>query len=88
MIRGGGTGTARTAIAVPKLKQVVLSRTKTGVETAARPGTAGGYFVGMPHSICARAVVSGIIYIGVRFSIIRGRGQKFLRARAVNQSNN
>ena len=72
MIRGGGTGTARTSIAVPKLKQVVLNRTKTGVEIAVRPGTAGTYFVGAPHSICAHAVVSGIIYIGVRFLIIRG----------------
>ena len=32
--RGGGTGTASTAIAVPKFKQVGLSRTKTGVEIA------------------------------------------------------
>jgi hypothetical protein len=32
--RGGGTGTASTAIAVPKLKQVELSRTKTGAEIA------------------------------------------------------
>ena len=78
MIRGGGTGTARTVIAVPK--QVVLSRTKTGVEIAARPGTAGRYFVGAPHSICAHAVVSGIIYMGVQFLIIRGRDQNFLGA--------
>ena len=34
--RGGGTGTASTAIAVPKLKQVGLSCTKTGVEIAAK----------------------------------------------------
>ena len=34
--RGGGTGTASTAIAVPKLKQVGLSRTKTGMEIAAK----------------------------------------------------
>ena len=35
-VRGGRTGTASTAIAVPKLKQVGLSRTKTGVEIAAK----------------------------------------------------
>ena len=34
--RGGGTGTASTAIAVPKLKQVGLSRTKMRVEIAAK----------------------------------------------------
>ena len=31
------TGTASMAIAVSKLKQVGLSRTKTGVEIAAKP---------------------------------------------------
>ena len=34
LCRGSGTGTASTAIAVPKLKQVGLSRTKTGAEIA------------------------------------------------------
>ena len=32
----GGTSTATTATAVPKLKQVGLSRTKTGAEIAAK----------------------------------------------------
>ena len=36
IIRGGGTGTHSTAIAVPKLKQVGLSRTKTGAEIAVK----------------------------------------------------
>ena len=102
--RGGGTGTASTAIAVPKLKQVGLSRTKTGVEIYSSEVNTitercinyqwlwssidrsparqvRRYFLGTPNSICARAVASGINYIGARFSIIRGRGQ-FYCARA------
>ena len=42
---------------------------------------AGGNFSGMPHLTCTCTVASGIyIYIGARFSIIRGHGQNFAHA--------